>query len=100
MLVKAATPQYRQTPVCASLSQRHEKISRILNQQIKIAKKLSRESDRQFSLEARFAWEIVEELSAKLNKVSRQLQDCACEEREYYAKMDVNERLSDRMYDI
>lgn len=100
MLVKAATPAPRQPAVCSTLSQRRDKIARILDQQITIAKKLSRENDRQFSLEARFAWEIVEELSAKLNKVNRQLDDCVCDNREYYAKMDLDQRLSDRMYDI
>jgi hypothetical protein len=80
------------------LSQKRDKISRILNEQIKIAKKLSREES-QYSMEARFAWEIVEELSQKLNKVSAQLETCVCEERDYFAKYDLQERLSDREYD-
>lgn len=85
-------------PGCSVLSKRRENIARVLDDQIKVAKRLSRDKS-QFSMESRFAWEIVEELSQKLDKVSRQLETCVCEDREYYAKFDIDEALSVREYD-
>lgn len=83
---------------CSMISQRRDKIAKILNDQIKIAKRLSRDHP-QFGMESRFAWEIVDELSHKLNKVMHDLEVCISEDREYYAKMDLSERLSIREYD-
>jgi hypothetical protein len=86
--------------VCRPLAQRREKLIKILDEQEKIAKKLSKQSDPTFSKEARHAWEIVEELSQKLNKMTVQLDECLVEERIYWDKLNTDEDLSQREYDM
>lgn len=75
------------------------RIANILDSQIRIARRLSRDK-REFSFESRIAWEIVEELSQKLDKVDRRIKEVMEEERTYYAKMNMDMLLSEREYDL
>lgn len=82
-----------------TMQQRRAKIVNILDSQLRVARKLSRDQ-RDFTFESRIAWEIVEELSQKLATVERNLKEAELEERDYYAKMSRDQLLSERIYDL
>lgn len=92
----------RQVPLtarCRHVHVRREKLVRILDDQIKTAERLSQDQ-RYYNTEAKHAWDIVEELSQKLDKLTSQLEDCVCEEQQYFARDELDTRLSSREYDI
>jgi hypothetical protein len=74
---------------------------KILDQQIAIAERLTHDTSvREYSREAKHAWDIVEELSNTLDKVTLRLEHCLCEEREYYAREKTDAELREREYDM
>lgn len=85
--------------VCKQLHMRRQKLVVILDQQIKIADKLSKDT-RNYSTEARYAWDIVEELSQKLDKITTRLEECLCEEEAYHLRSEMDLTLSERIYDF
>lgn len=92
----------RHVPVtarCRHIHVRREKLVRILDDQIKTAERLCKDQ-KYNSVEAKYAWDIVEELSQKLNKLTSQLDECVCEEQQYFARDELDSRLSKREYDI
>lgn len=84
--------------MCKQLHARRERVARILDEQIGIAKRLSN-ANSIHTIEVKHAWEIVEELSQKLDKLTTRLDNCLCEEQAYYAKQDIDVRLSQREYE-
>lgn len=88
-----------QTSICHSLHVRKQRLARVLDSQLVIARKLSNESVT-YTPEVKHAWEIVEELSQKLDKVSKRLEDCICDERDYFARQETDTRLSEREYEL
>lgn len=87
------------TSVCHQLHMRHQRLVRILDEQIVIAERLSQEPSAKTS-EAKYAWDAVEELSQKLDKISKRLDNCLCEEQDYYARQDRDIILSEREHDL
>jgi hypothetical protein len=81
------------------MQKQRTKIANILDSQIRVAKRLTRDK-RDFSFESRIAWEIVEELSKKLHRVDHNIEEAIKEDRDYYAKMNMDMLLSEREYDI
>jgi len=84
--------------VCRQIQQRRDKLIGILAQQQQIAKELTRSGHT--TIEARCAWEIVEELSQKLDKLTKRLDECIIDEKMYYERMVQDDDLSRRVYDI
>lgn len=82
-----------------TMQHRRAKIANILDSQIRVAHRLSRDQ-RDFTYEARVAWDIVEELSQKLATVEHNLMEAELEERDYYGKMSRDQLLSERIYDL
>ena len=92
----------RQIPVtsrCRHIHVRREKLVRILADQIKTAERLSKDA-KLYSVEVKYAWDIVEELSQKLDKLTAQLEECVCDEQQYFARDELDTRLSGREYDV
>lgn len=85
--------------VCRNLHLRREKLMIILNDQIKVANKLTHDP-KMYSVEAKYAWDIVEELSQKLDKLTTRLEDCLCDENAYYMRDHRDVTLSQRDYEL
>lgn len=86
------------TPRIKNLTRKRDTVVRLLDSQVRVAKRLSRNST--YSFESRIAWEIVEELAQKLSKMEFQLQELQTEEAEYYSRMVHDDNLMERVYDI
>ena len=95
-----AIKQVPSTSVCRQLHVRRERLVRILEDQIRVAKKLSDDTSKSYSVQAKYAWDIVEELSQKLEDMTVRLEDCLCEEKNYYERMNKDDQLSVREYDF
>jgi hypothetical protein len=84
---------------CRHIQIRKELLLNILDQQVAIAKQLS-SIDGDYTVEATHAWDVVEELSQKLHNINVQLSECIDEEDRYFDKMDREDRISRREYDL
>jgi D-hexose-6-phosphate mutarotase len=81
------------------MQKKREKVASILESQIHVAKRLTKNLN-EYSFESRIAWEIVEELSQKLEKIDEDIATAESDYHTYFEKMHRDELLSTREYDI